>query len=66
MGELRFYVQTRRQGKPIHGSDKFETEEYETITDLLDAIEHYVLIQYEEEAEYSYRNEGNDDDQEQD
>lgn len=60
MSNLRFVVLTRREGQSVHDSDKFATEEYKSTDDLLDAVEHYIMLQLEDEAingtEYDDRN----------
>ena len=64
MGELRFLVLVRREGQSVHDSDKFATEEYRDISDLKEAVNHYIDVQFEDEevngGEYDERNEGDD------
>lgn len=58
-------ILVRREGQSIHDSDKFSTEEYRDITDLKEAVCHYIDVQYEDEevngGEWDSRNEGDDE-----
>jgi hypothetical protein len=53
-------ILVRREGQSVHDSDKFATEEYESIDDLKDAVSHYIDVNYEDEdvngSEYDERN----------
>ena len=57
VGELRFMILVRREGQSVHDSDKFATEEYRDISDLKEAVNHYIDVQLDDEE-----TNGSDDD----
>lgn len=61
MGELRYMFTVRRKGCKPHTGEVYRTEDFESVNDLIDHIEHDILVEFETEEEYSFRNEGTDE-----
>lgn len=50
MSELRFHVLVRRRGKPVHSSDKYETETM-SLEDMVNAFAEFIASEIELEAQ---------------
>lgn len=44
-------VMVRREGESVHDSDRFETEEFGDIEELIDSVSHFIREQYEAEED---------------
>jgi len=63
VAKIRFAISARRKGEPYHlPGMSYREEDYDSIEELKEAIGVYIDAILLEEAEYEYRNEGNDED----